>query len=130
MKEVQLIVGRMASLGPFLARAGEIGLRFYQTLRRRTKSTWTADVSKTVQKLKAYPFSPPLLVTPIHNKVLNVYLSITANVISSVLWSKRDNNMKPLYYVSHVLNGPEGKIHFVFGCHYSKIKTVFPSTRN
>lgn len=39
--------------------------------------------------------------------MLDLYLAITSKVISSILCSKRNNNMKSLYYVSHVLNGPE-----------------------
>lgn len=79
----------MASLGRFLARSGEIGLPFYQILMHPTKFEWAINVGKAFEKLKAYLSSPPLL------------------LISSVICSQRHNNMKPIYYVSHILCGPE-----------------------
>lgn len=107
VKEVQHLAGQMASLRRFLSRAGETGLPFYQILRRPSMFEWTAEVSEAFQKLKACLSSPSLLVTLVSNEVLYLYLAITPKVVSSVLCSKCDNNVKQIYYLSHVLHGPE-----------------------
>lgn len=87
--------------------AEETGLLFYQILRHPTKFAWIEEAIKDFQNLKKYLSSSPLLVTPLVDETLYLYLAITPRVVSFVLYSKHDNTMKYVYYVNCVLNGPE-----------------------
>lgn len=87
----------------FFSRVGEKGLPFYHILRRPSNFEWTKEASVAFQQLKAYFSSSPLLVTPLANEQLYLYLV----VMSKVLCALSDNKMLPIFYVSHVLNSPE-----------------------
>lgn len=113
VKEIQRLARRTTSLGSFLARAGEIGLLFNQIQRCPTKFEWTTNGNNVFQKPKAYLFSLPILVTHVTNETLSLYLAISPKIISSVFYSKHDNNMELVYYVSHVLNSPKERYDIV-----------------
>lgn len=97
----------MTSLGRFLSRAREKGLPFYHNLKKPSNFEWTKEASVAFQQLKTYLSSPPLLVVPLSRVTLYFYMDITCKVVSSVFCASRNNNMSTIYYVGHVLNGPE-----------------------
>lgn len=66
---------------------------------------WRCSVA--FQKLKAYLSSLPLLVIPINNEKLFMYLAVTPKVVNSVLCALRANKKQHVSYVSHDLNGLE-----------------------
>ena len=52
---------------------------------------------------------PPLLIVPVMDEKLIVYLSISPTVVSAVLIRGEDKIQKMIYYVSKVLMGAETK---------------------
>ncbi|KAK4381833.1 hypothetical protein Sango_2929900 [Sesamum angolense] len=63
---------------------------------------------QTFEELKKYLAGPPLLVKPAQGDILYLYLSIT-HVIGSVLVREEEEKQIPIYYVSKVLSGVEGR---------------------
>ncbi|KAL0373472.1 UNVERIFIED_CONTAM: hypothetical protein Sradi_3262900 [Sesamum radiatum] len=59
--------------------------------------------------LKKYLAGLPLLVKPSQGDTLFLYLSTTPQAVSSILVCKDEEKQMPIYYVSKVLNGEEGR---------------------
>ncbi|KAL0413371.1 UNVERIFIED_CONTAM: hypothetical protein Sradi_1538800 [Sesamum radiatum] len=61
------------------------------------------------EELKAYLAKLPLLVKPSPGETLYLYLSVAPQAIISGLIREEDGKQLPIYYVSKVLNGAEGR---------------------
>ncbi|KAL0456609.1 UNVERIFIED_CONTAM: Retrovirus-related Pol polyprotein from transposon [Sesamum latifolium] len=61
------------------------------------------------EELKSYLAGLPLLVKNSPGDTLYLYLSATSQAVSSVLIRKEERKQLPIYYVSKVLNGAEGR---------------------
>ncbi|KAL0402613.1 UNVERIFIED_CONTAM: Ribonuclease HI [Sesamum latifolium] len=61
------------------------------------------------EELKAYLARLPLLVKPSPGDTLYLYLSVAPQAVSSVLIREEEGKQLPIYYVSKVLNGVEGR---------------------
>ncbi|KAL0411845.1 UNVERIFIED_CONTAM: hypothetical protein Slati_3774200 [Sesamum latifolium] len=61
------------------------------------------------EELKAYLARLPLLVKPSPGDTLYVYLSVAPQAVSSILIREEEEKQLPIYYVSKVLNGAEGR---------------------
>ncbi|KAL0453940.1 UNVERIFIED_CONTAM: hypothetical protein Slati_1372100 [Sesamum latifolium] len=59
--------------------------------------------------LKNYLAGLPLLVKPSPGDTLYLYLSATPQTVSSVLIREEEGKQLPIYYISKVLNGVEGR---------------------
>lgn len=68
---------------------------------------WTEECSITFEDLKSYLQSPPLLTTPVDGKDLYLYLSVSANSISTVLVCQYGLEQQPIYYTSRTLTDAE-----------------------
>ncbi|KAL0458302.1 UNVERIFIED_CONTAM: hypothetical protein Slati_0457400 [Sesamum latifolium] len=62
-----------------------------------------------IRIVKNYLAGLPLLVKPSPGDTLYLYLSATPQAVSSVLIREEEGKQLPIYYVSKVLNGAEGR---------------------
>jgi hypothetical protein len=90
LKEMQRLVGCMASLGCFIARSGEKALPFFKLMKRTGKFEWTPKANKAFAKLKKYLTSPPIMVAPTFREPLLLYIAATPRTRSVVLVVERD----------------------------------------
>ncbi|KAK2998488.1 hypothetical protein RJ639_022878 [Escallonia herrerae] len=104
------------TLGRFMARSVERCLPFFKAIRKAKNFAWTDDCQKSFEELKIYLSSPPLLLKPLPEEDLFLYLSVTEVVISTVLVREDDGIKKPIYYVSKILQDVETR--------YSKIDKI------
>ncbi|KAL0456349.1 UNVERIFIED_CONTAM: hypothetical protein Slati_0974100 [Sesamum latifolium] len=109
INEVQLLTGRIATLSRFISKSAEKGLPFFKTLRKVRNFEWTEECQQAFEDLKTYLVKLPLLVKPIPRDTLYLYISSTSQAVSSVLVREEEGNQTPIYYVSKVLNGAEGR---------------------
>ena len=65
VKEVQRLVGRIASLGRFVSKSADRCAEFFKILQNPHEFKWTEECQKTFQDLKNFLASPPVLATPI-----------------------------------------------------------------
>ncbi|KAL0423325.1 UNVERIFIED_CONTAM: hypothetical protein Sradi_0867300 [Sesamum radiatum] len=68
-----------------------------------------APCQQAFEELKNYLVGLPPLVKPILGDTLYLYLSTTSQAISSVLICENGGKQMPVYYVSKVFNGTEGR---------------------
>ncbi|KAL0400401.1 UNVERIFIED_CONTAM: Polyprotein P3 [Sesamum radiatum] len=109
INEVQRLTGRIAALSRFISKSAEKSLPFFKTLRKAKTFEWGTPCQLAFEELKAYLFGLPLLVKPSPGDTLYLYLSVTPQVVSSVLVREEGGKQLPIYYVSKVLNGAEGR---------------------
>ncbi|KAL0434801.1 UNVERIFIED_CONTAM: hypothetical protein Sradi_0188000 [Sesamum radiatum] len=109
INEVQRLTGRIAALSRFISKSAEKSLPFFKTLRKAKTFEWGTPCQLAFEELKAYLSGLPLLVKPSLGDTLYLYLSVTPQVVSSVLVREEGGKQLPIYYVSKVLNGAEGR---------------------
>ncbi|KAL0458114.1 UNVERIFIED_CONTAM: hypothetical protein Slati_0438600 [Sesamum latifolium] len=109
INEVQRLTGRIAALSRFISKSAKKSLPFFKTLRKAKTFEWGTPCQLAFEELKAYLSRLPLLVKPSPGDTLYLYLSVTPQVVSSVLVREEGGKQLPIYYVSKVLNGAEGR---------------------
>ncbi|CAH9122596.1 unnamed protein product [Cuscuta epithymum] len=107
IKDVQRLTGRVAALNRFISKSSNRCRLFYDVLRKNKKFEWTEQHEKSLQQLKEYMTTPPLLTKPKDSKELHLYLAVSEHAVSAVLTREEDGYQTPVYYVSKSLNGPE-----------------------
>src|SRR6266508_1545123 len=116
LKDVQKLTGCMAALSHFVSRLGERAMPFYKLLKKQDKFQWTPEVQQALDKLKEFLTSPPVLVPPMPEEPLLLYIVATSHVVSTAVVVERqeENHIQKVqhtvYFVSEVLN--ESKVRY------------------
>ena len=84
-KDIQRLIGRIASLSRFISSSVQRRLPFFKILRQPGNFKWTEECRQAFEELKNYMKNPPLLSKPLEGEVLYMYLSASDEAISSVL---------------------------------------------
>ena len=98
VKEVQSLIGRVATLNKFGFKATDKCLPFFKILRKAFE--WTDDCQRAFEDLKAYLTSAPLLSPSVLGEELYLYLAVTPHAVSSALIREEGRVQKPVYYTS------------------------------
>ncbi|KAL0445582.1 UNVERIFIED_CONTAM: Ribonuclease HI [Sesamum latifolium] len=109
LNEVQRLTGSIAALSRFISKSAEKGLPIFKTLRKAKTFEWGTPCQLAFEELKSYLARLPLLVKPSPGDTLYLYLSVAPQAVSSVLIREEEGKQLPIYYVSKVLNGAEGR---------------------
>ncbi|XP_057452245.1 uncharacterized protein LOC130744069 [Lotus japonicus] len=107
VKDVQKLTGRIAALSRFLPCSGSKAAPFFHCLRKNKVFQWTEECEQAFQNLKEHLSKPPILSKPIPGIPLSVFISISDNVVSSVLLQECKDETRIIYFVSHALQGAE-----------------------
>src|SRR6266540_26031 len=116
LKDVQKLTGCMAALSRFVSRLGERAMPFYKLLKKQDKFQWTPEAQQALDKLKEFLTSPPVLVPPMPEEPLLLYITATSHVVSTAIVVERQEEghiqkvQHPVYFVSEVLS--ESKIRY------------------
>src|SRR6266508_208150 len=116
LKDVQKLTGCMAALIRFVSHLAQWAMPFYKLLKKQEKFQWTPKVQQAFDKLKEFLTSPPVLVPPMPEEPLLLYITATSHVISTAIVVERQEEghiqkvQHPVYFVSEVLN--ESKIRY------------------
>jgi hypothetical protein len=89
VKDIQRLNSCITALGRFISRLGERALPLFKLLKRPGAAQWTSEANATLQDLKEYLASPPILVAPKPNEPLLLYVEATSQVVSAVLMADR-----------------------------------------
>src|SRR5438105_12189169 len=106
----------MAALSRFVSQLGEWAMPFYKLLKKQDKFKWTPEVQQAFDKLKKYLTNPPVLVPPMPEEPLLLYIIATSHVVSTAIVVERQEEghiqkvQHPVYFISEVLN--ESKIRY------------------
>ena len=82
-KEVQSLIGRVATLNRFVSKASDKCLPFFKTLKK--VFAWTEECETAFQELKHYLSNPPLLNPSKEGKDLFLYLAVSVTAVSAAL---------------------------------------------
>ncbi|XP_019157296.1 PREDICTED: uncharacterized protein LOC109153863 [Ipomoea nil] len=108
IREVQQLTGRLAALNRFLSKLAEKALPFFKTLRKVNGFVWDEECQAAFKELKEYLMSPIVLSKPEPGEDLDLYLAASDRAVSDALCRTNfDGVQRPVYYVSHALQGPE-----------------------
>src|SRR5207247_9825337 len=116
LKDVQKLTGCMAALSRFVSRLGERAMPFYKLLKKQDKFQWTPEGQQALDKLKEFLTSPPVLVPPMPEEPLLLYIAATSHVVSTAIVVERQEDghiqkvQHPVYFISEVLG--ESKIRY------------------
>ena len=83
VKEVQRLMGRIATLNSFMSRVTDKYLPFFKTLKQTFH--WTDECEVAFQALKDYLSKPPLLSPSVQGEELFLYLAVSQIVVSLAL---------------------------------------------
>lgn len=89
LKEVQKMIGRVATLNRLISHSSDRCKMFYDTWRKNKGFQWLEKHQKALHDLKQYLMTP-FLAKPKSNEALYVYLSVTNHIVSGVLVREED----------------------------------------
>ena len=83
IKEVQSLIGRVATLNRFVSKAIDKRLLFFKVLKKAFE--WTDGCQKAFKDLKTYLTTTPLLSPSVPGEELYLYLAVSPHAVSSSL---------------------------------------------
>ncbi|XP_065011504.1 uncharacterized protein LOC135640723 [Musa acuminata AAA Group] len=107
VKDLQRLNGRLVALSRFLARSGDRCLPFFKALKDPKNFQWTSECEEALKQMKQHLATLPRLASVFPGEKLGLYLAASPYAVSSVLVKEISGAQLPIYYVSHVLSGPE-----------------------
>ena len=100
LKDMQRLVGCMASLVRFISKFGEKALPFFKIMKRSGTFKWTPEADKPFEDRKKYLASPPIMVAPRPHEPWKLYLAATPQTVSVVLVVEREEPALPMKKVA------------------------------
>ena len=79
----------------------------FKVLRKKAPFGWDGEAEEAFQRLKEYLGQLPRMVSPNPKEPLQLYLAVSDYAVNAVLVAERGRQQYPVYYVSHMLTGPE-----------------------
>ncbi|XP_065050247.1 uncharacterized protein LOC103995026 [Musa acuminata AAA Group] len=107
IKDLQRLNGRLVAMSRFLALSVDRCLPFFRVLKNPKNFQWMAECEEAFKQMKQHLASLPRLAFVSPGEKLGLYLAASQHAVSSVLIKENSGEQLPVYYVSHVLNGPE-----------------------
>src|SRR5207237_8810119 len=109
LKDVQKLTGCMVALSRFISQLGQRAMPFYKLLKKQDKFQWTPKAQQAFHEIKKFLTNPPVLVPPMPEEPLLLYIVATSHVVSTaiVVESQEEGHIRkvqcPAYFVSEVL---------------------------
>jgi dsDNA-binding SOS-regulon protein len=113
----------------FISRLGVRGLPFFKLLKKQDHFMWPPGAQEAFEELKEYLTKPPVLVAPRPCETLQLYISATTNVVSTVLLVEREELgsiqkvQHPVYFISEVLSESKFKYFQIMKLAYAVLIT-------
>src|SRR5881394_1779497 len=89
VKDVQKLTDCMAALSHFVSHLGERAMPFYKLLKKQDEFRWTPEVQRAFDELKEFLTSLPVLVPPMPEEPLLLYITATSQVVSAAIVVER-----------------------------------------
>ena len=102
LKEVQKLIGILATLNRFISRFTDRCQPFYQLLKKWKGFQWDEECYIAFRDLKDYLMQAPILTAPELGEDLFMYLLMSEHAVSAVLLRDR-GVQQPMYYISKTL---------------------------
>lgn len=103
-----------AALGKFVSKSAERCKSFFKALKLSGKTfQWNEDCTKAWKDIKSYLVNLPLLCAPTPGEALYMYLSVSQQVVDSILIRESKDKQLPVYFISRVLRGAEVRYSYI-----------------
>ena len=108
-KELQSLLGKINFLRRFISNLSGKTKVFSPLLRLKNEEfIWHKEHQEAFDRIKAYLVEPPVLVPPVWNKPMRLYIAASDSTIGSMLVQENVNGVeRPIYYLSRMLNDAE-----------------------
>jgi len=109
-KELQSFLGKINFLRRFISNlSGKTQvLSPLLLLKKEDNFHWGQQHQQAFDAIKSYLIKPLILLPPIRNKNMKLYISASASTISSMLAQEDENGIeRAIYYLSRILNDAE-----------------------
>jgi hypothetical protein len=119
VKDIQWLMGCLATLSRFMSWLGAHGLPLYKLLKKSDSFYWTDEMQKTLNELNALISKPPVLALSEPDETLHLYVVATTQVISVTLVVEREEPrhvykvQRIVYYINKVLSDCETRYNQV-----------------
>ncbi|XP_056688741.1 uncharacterized protein [Spinacia oleracea] len=114
VKDIQRLTGKMAALNRFVSKSADKQMPFFTTLRQNKKFKWGPAEQEAFEALKSHLKNLPTIARAKEGGKLQLYISASPKTVAAVLVAETENKgQQPVYFVSHVLNGPETRYTLV-----------------
>jgi len=113
-KELQSLLGKSNFLRRFVSNLSGRTEAFSPLLRLKKEDVfeWEPQHQKVFKEVKAYLMNPPVLLPPLRDKVMKLYIAASYNTIGNMLAQEDENGVEgAIYYLSRVLNDAETRYH-------------------
>jgi len=113
-KELQYLLGKINFLRRFISNLSGRTEVFSPLLRLKKKDffKWESEHQKAFDDIKAYLMNLPILLPPLRDKLMKLYIAASYNTIGSMLSQEDENGVeRVVYYLSMVLNDAETRYH-------------------
>ena len=110
-KEIQGFLGRIQYINRFIAQLTMICEPIFKLLKKDVPIKWDEQCQVAFDKIKEYLLKPPILVPPMQEKPLLLYLSTTDTAMGALLAQYLEESRKEnaIYYISKKMTGYEEK---------------------
>ena len=101
-KEVRGFLGRLNYIARFISHLTATCDLIFRLLRKKNLGKWNEECDKAFEKIKQYLLNPPLLVPPVPERPLILYLTVTETAMGCVLGQHDETRRKErvIYYLS------------------------------
>ncbi|KAG9453486.1 hypothetical protein H6P81_006390 [Aristolochia fimbriata] len=108
VSELKIFQGHLAYIRRFISNLAGKCQPFSRLLKKNTSSEWDESCRNAFNNLKAYLTKPPVLVAPIIDRPLLLYIAAQEKSVGALLAQCDENNKeRSLYYLSRTLVGAE-----------------------
>jgi hypothetical protein len=104
---VQCLIRMVAALERFISKSADRCKPLFQLLGRKRKFLWDDECSATFQRIKLYLSSAPCHSIPTPGEPIFLYLAVSDHAVSVVLIQEEEQEQKPIFFVSKVMNETE-----------------------
>ena len=105
---MQQLTDRLTALGRFIARFTNRLKPFFATLKGANRAGWNEECDQVFTAIKQYLAEPPVLMTPIDDETLFVYLAASDVAVSAALFKESEGGrQRPVFFVSKSLSDAE-----------------------
>ena len=109
-KEVQKLIGMIASLNQFISRSADRCRPFFQLLNKWKGFEWIEECVLAFQQLKDYLSRSPIMSRPEVDEILFAYIAMASHAVSLVFVRVDSGVQRLVYYVSKSLHKAE--VHY------------------
>src|ERR1044072_791465 len=109
-KQLQSLLGKINFLRRFISNLSGRTMIFSPLvkLKKEKKFKWEEEHQKAFEEIKTYLMNPPVLLPPIRNRPMKLYIAASDLTIESMLAQEDDDGVeRAIYYLSRVLNDAE-----------------------